>query len=72
MKVPFKVTYNPFRRRARVQLSAIGIDDQLQIGWEIREGGLVDLVCMSTLPNLHRRPNLWVQLDGRPTDMNTD
>ncbi len=72
MKVPLEVTNDPFHRQACVQLSAEGIDDQLQIGWEVREGSLVDLVCVSTLPNLHGRPYLRVQLNGRPTDMKVD
>ncbi len=38
----------------------------------VHEGGLVDLVGVCTLPNLHCRPNLQVQLDGRAAYMNVN
>ncbi len=60
IKVPLEITDDPLSRQACIQLSAKGINDELQLGGEVREGGLVDLECVNALPNLHRWPNLQV------------
>ncbi len=60
IKVLLEITDDPLSRQARVQLSAESINDELQLRVEVREGGLVDLVCVHALPNLHPRPNLRV------------
>ena len=53
IEIPLEITDNPLSGRVRVQLGTAGIDE-----------GLGDLIGVSPFPNLHRRPDLWVQLGG--------
>ena len=68
VKISATIAQNSLDGPARIYLSVECINHQPHISEEVLEGGFIHLKSMRALVNVHRRSNLWVQLDGHAAD----